>query len=602
MTARRLVTLLLLAWALVLAHGAWDRGPDPWIDFGRELYVPWRITEGDALHRDLSWFNGPLSAWWNAAWMGLLGVSFDTLQWVNLGLALVSAALLHGLIRRASDRHAADLALLLYFPVFAFAQQKSIGNYSFLAPYSHCIVHGFVLALIALTAFGRARRSHSAIACLCGGLALGGVFLTKAEVFVAATGASAIAFIAAAFAHHGPSARRVRLRMFGAAALGFSLALGAAWLRLRATLPVDEATRALLGTWVYALNPDLSSLHFYREMRGEDAPVRHIHTMLRVGAGIALFAIALAIIARIAERLFGGRARRAPAPASEQGSVVELALLAAVGGGLVIVALMWAPMALLARPLPLLVLAVALVAVLELRSADPETRERGVARFVLAAFSGLLALKLGLKPTVRDYGFVLAAPGITLALATLSEAGTRRMGAARWRTRALIAGATVALAVAHWRASDKWYERRRYDISSGGDHIAIMEWRGDLMQELLDELDRVVPANGTMLVLPEGVSLNYLLRRPCPIAIYNFMPPELIMYGEERIVADLRANQPDVVVLAHKETKEYGYRFFGQGYGEHIMAWLMENYREVDRLGVAPLTSYFWGASIYVPK
>ena len=49
----------LLAWS-------WLQWPDLQVDFGRELYVPWRLTEGDRLHTDLSWFNGPLSVWWNA--------------------------------------------------------------------------------------------------------------------------------------------------------------------------------------------------------------------------------------------------------------------------------------------------------------------------------------------------------------------------------------------------------------------------------------------------------------------------------------------------------------------------------------------------------
>lgn len=37
------------------------------VDFGRELYVPWRLAEGDALFRDVVHFNGPLSPYLNAA-------------------------------------------------------------------------------------------------------------------------------------------------------------------------------------------------------------------------------------------------------------------------------------------------------------------------------------------------------------------------------------------------------------------------------------------------------------------------------------------------------------------------------------------------------
>ena len=52
--------LFLAAATLGPAASVWSVGPDPLIDFGRELYVPWRITEGDVLYRDVAYFNGPV--------------------------------------------------------------------------------------------------------------------------------------------------------------------------------------------------------------------------------------------------------------------------------------------------------------------------------------------------------------------------------------------------------------------------------------------------------------------------------------------------------------------------------------------------------------
>ena len=59
------VAVLAAAFAALFAW-TWGRWPDVVIDFGRELYVPWRMLEGEQLFRDLSWFNGPLSPHWNA--------------------------------------------------------------------------------------------------------------------------------------------------------------------------------------------------------------------------------------------------------------------------------------------------------------------------------------------------------------------------------------------------------------------------------------------------------------------------------------------------------------------------------------------------------
>ena len=83
--------------ALGLAMLAWSWGtwPNPYVDFGRELYVPWRLAEGDVLYRDIAWFNGPLSAYWNALLFQSFGTSLRVLVFANL-LAVVALAILSG--------------------------------------------------------------------------------------------------------------------------------------------------------------------------------------------------------------------------------------------------------------------------------------------------------------------------------------------------------------------------------------------------------------------------------------------------------------------------------------------------------------------------
>jgi hypothetical protein len=56
------------------------------------------------------------------------------------------------------------------------------------------------------------------------------------------------------------------------------------------------------------------------------------------------------------------------------------------------------------------------------------------------------------------------------------------------------------------------------------------------------------------------------------------------------------------VLLVHKETLEYGDRFFGHGYGEALLQWVHARYHEHERFGAVPLTSEDWGAQILVPR
>ena len=62
-----------------LTWWSWRKWPDPLIDFGRELYVPWQITEGRVLYRDIESLFRPLFPYVNALWFRLFGVSLTTL-------------------------------------------------------------------------------------------------------------------------------------------------------------------------------------------------------------------------------------------------------------------------------------------------------------------------------------------------------------------------------------------------------------------------------------------------------------------------------------------------------------------------------------------
>ena len=71
----------------------------PLIDFGRELYVPWQITRGKMLSRDIASLFGPLSPYINALWFRLFGVSLITLALANLAVLCLTVAGIYHLLR-----------------------------------------------------------------------------------------------------------------------------------------------------------------------------------------------------------------------------------------------------------------------------------------------------------------------------------------------------------------------------------------------------------------------------------------------------------------------------------------------------------------------
>jgi Dolichyl-phosphate-mannose-protein mannosyltransferase len=190
---------LLALHALVLGllvWWSWRKWPDPFVDFGRELYVPWRLTQGAVLYRDIASLFGPLSPYVNALWFRLLGVSLLTLVAFNIAIFIAIVAGIYYLIRTSTDRVTASAASLIAIALFGFSQYVRVGNYNFATPYSHEATHGVALCVGMLVALHRGvvtgRSRWFAVA----GVAFGLVNLTKPEIVLAAS-AAAIAGAAA---------------------------------------------------------------------------------------------------------------------------------------------------------------------------------------------------------------------------------------------------------------------------------------------------------------------------------------------------------------------------------------------------------------------
>src|ERR1700690_1423213 len=108
--------LMLVAVVFVLAAAlSWRRWPDVLVDFGIQLYLPWRISEGDVLYRDMMYLTGgPLSQYFNALLFKIFGVSFRTLIFANLAITAGVVVLVYRRFLAAADR---VTAAMIFFAI-----------------------------------------------------------------------------------------------------------------------------------------------------------------------------------------------------------------------------------------------------------------------------------------------------------------------------------------------------------------------------------------------------------------------------------------------------------------------------------------------------
>lgn len=563
------IALLLLG--ATLAAATWGTWPDVLIDYGRELYLPWQITAGRTLYADLPHINGPLSPYANAVWFRAFGPGLDTLSGVNLVLIGILTVVLFVLLRAASDSFAATVACGVFLSVFAFSRYSAFGSYDFVAPYSHEATHGLLLSLLGVACLFGYARSGRGTWVLLGGLALGLVFLTKLEMFVAAAAAELVGLWLALRAGPGSGRKGRALLLFSAGALLPPLA---AWGLLATTMPWGRALAGTLGGWT-TLATGVGSLAFYRQGMGLDNPVGNLARMLE---WTARYAVVLAP---------GILAARALGAGSRHARLVEIGLFVLTLAALAALAdrILWLQAA---RPLPL-----AVIGLLAWQCRCPrEDSAVTTLRIMLLVLGALLLAKIALNARVYHYGFVLAVPAtlvVTVAGVRWLPEALERRGHCGTAFRGSVLAAIAAGALAHVLLTLQVVGDVTTPVGSGRDVFRADGLRGRVVQRALEALERKRKGSDSLVVLPEGVMLNYLARLPSSVREYSYTPFDLLRVPERDLLIQLQRSPPDLLLLVHRETPEYGARLFGRDYARSLAAWVRRSYRPVQLFGDPPL-------------
>lgn len=572
----RVITLLAIAIYPVLLWRGWGCWNDVVVDYGRELYVPWRLTLGEVLYRDVAYFNGPLSPYWNAFWFLVGGVGLRTLTIVNAVLTAGFGWLLHRRTCKAGGPIAAGVTLLAFEFIFACGHFPGIGNYNFLSPYSHELTHGLLLGLGAFSCALRARAKGPTYWALCAGLLLGLCFLTKAEVFLASAGSIGWIFVLAWKSGEGGAPRR--LAILAGATLVAPLV---AWGLLAMAMPIGDALYGTLGSWTGIFGSSTSDLLFYKTYMGLDRTGENLGALFE-SAGLLLAVLAPAALIDRWQRNAPLRVRAVVAVAY----AVALGLLFTRGERS---PLDWI---LIARFLPLFALLACIAASLCALRGARSSRSAWGERAGFSVFALLMMLKMILIALLAHYGFALAVCGAALFVMVVLEWLPSRLGTGPSRGLVLRLAAITLIGVttsAFWSMSERVFATKTIVIGSGADRFMAEPPRAQFVEQLRGEIEERLDPTQTVLVLPEGIMVNYLTRRRTPTRHINFMPPELELFGEETVLRELRRAQPAAIVLIHKDTSEYGMPLFGTDYGIKIMGWAKRRYKPDWLVGDPPL-------------
>jgi hypothetical protein len=544
---------LVLAVAAAMLAWTWGTWPQLLVDFGRELYVAWRLAEGDVLYRDIAYFNGPLSPYVNAAWFRWLGPSLRNLVALNLIVTLGTAGTLYALLSRIAGRGGAVAGTLAFVFAFAFNHVEAVGNDTFVTPYSHEATHGMLLSLVALLLLTR-RNAWSIAGC---GLACGLVFLTKAEIFLALAPAVVAALFLGRRTHRHRGYARDGTLLLAAALVPILVAVAL----LARALPLAEAIRGTLGSWTAIFKPEVSGLYYYRDAMGLVGIDQNLMVILRWSGGYLVYAILATGVA-----LAVGRTASTGRGATAAVAITVYLVLGALPVDWIAIA----------RPLPVLLAILLTVALARTWSGRADM----TAAIPFLVFALLLLVKIAFRVRLDEYGFVLAMPGSLALVCALIAWWPQALPAVDGKRilRAANIGALLLVATVFAGITKRRIEQHSVPIGTGSDRF-LATAEAVTVGALLDDIERRVGPDETLAVLPEGVMVNYLSRRVNPTGHLNFMPPEFAIFGETAIEQAFVANPPDWIVLISRPVDEYGLRGFGTDFGIGLSRWVDRHYR-----------------------
>lgn len=199
---------------------------------------------------------------------------------------------------------------------------------------------------------------------------------------------------------------------------------------------------------------------------------------------------------------------------------------------------------------------------------------------LFAAFAIATTLRIPANVSPIWYGFVLIVPVYALIayvlFVYLPERGlySQRAALAWLPLMAIICFRDLA------QQRERWAAKEFPIRSARGVFYDSNQARAAALQSFIDSH----PA-GALVVLPEGITINYLTKTTTTLTFHTFTPVETAdPQIEDQILREIEARPPDRIAVVARDVTEYGYRGFGIDYDLRLAAWIRSHYR-VERAG-----------------
>ncbi|MDH3256622.1 MAG: glycosyltransferase family 39 protein [Nitrospinota bacterium] len=587
---------LLFGAGVVMAHTSWLKWPDLVIDFGEQVYIAWRLSEGAVLYRDIVYFYGPLSSTIHASLFKLFGPQLIVLIIFNLILVAVLTVVIYRLFLLIGSRLSATVAGLTFLIVFAFAQYLWMGNHNFICSYVYDVTHGIFLSFIAAGQFVKFAKTRKTKNLILLGMLSGLVLLTKIEVSLAWVTAVLIGLLLLLKTWQCTRHEKLNYGVLFCLGLIFPFLLFTFYFAYH--MGWSLGLEAMFHPWTYVFSTAIGSLSFYKGVMGTDALGYNLVLIFKYFLAWTLFLAILGVLNHVLRK-----------PVARTPLLGLLAIVLFLLGLQTFQSLI--PWLEVLRPLPFIMLGAAIVLVSKLwtknhDSPDPVTT---LTLATLTIFSTVLLLKISFKTHTYHYGAVLAMPATLIffkfLIDDLPDKIKKISGDHLFFKGAMIAGVSL-FAFNHFLVSASYYGKKDFPVASGGNTIISynpkIASRALLFQITLDILNKEMKGGETLATFPTGTLLNFLVQKENTIDSISYNPGTWKLLGEQRILKDLQATPPTYIAIVYHDFLEFDTRFFGKDFGKDIYKLISDNYDSFQLIGKDPVKGESFGIHLFKLK
>jgi len=535
-----------------------------------ELYIREAIVRGKLLYRDIWYPYGPLTPYLEAAVLAFSTHTLDTIYFLGLSIALISAQLVYSLSKRFLTPAQSLLVAMLYV-IQGF--QPRIFNY--ILPYTYAAVLGSLFGLICLYCSVRFLETGRKANLILAGIAAGFALLTKQEFGMACV--LLLAFIVFVRQLNLRSCAQL-LRELGCCAPGALMTLiGYGWFVWQTSL-----------SFILFHNFMITPKTYFMKTLGAQFLVNQgllfTPKSLMAGAGtivaafIFWYLVASSLRLLIAHRFALFRlALVVPGAAAAASFLSPHPLAESVRSHLPEFVLY------LVFPFGAAWLAIGMLAYAVLKMTRESHFERWMPYAALAVFALLVSARLVVRIIPFERGIYCDAPMfiiLIICLVKLVEWVTESLLPGQ---RRLVLGSAIALyafvlGMLMWPHPESLPNRLSTDLGT----IYTREAEASLFPEMIGYLKLKHAERKSVAVLPEAPAFYAFSGTDSPARWFDIPPGVLSPEEEQVFIGNLEHAHVDSIIVTNVSTFDYGTPYFGLDYDRIIYKWIVEHY-EVTR-------------------